>query len=201
MRNSEGRSESLACFQSLFRRRRGDPPGCGLNWWIKACAVFALCASWTTALPAQTFRTLLSFDSTDGFDGASSLVQGTDGNLYGTTPYGGNSGCSYGCGTVFKISPRGKLTTLYKFCAKSNCADGYGPFAGLVQAGDGNFYGTTVWGGQGQQDICGSPGCGTFFRITPDGKLTTLYDFCSESDCTDGASPQQALVQGRDGSL
>ena len=68
------------------------------------------------------------------------------------------------------------LTTLYNFCSQSFCADGGIPSASLVQATDGNFYGTASVGGTG----------GTVFRITPSGSLTTLYTFCSLTNCTDG---------------
>jgi uncharacterized repeat protein (TIGR03803 family) len=98
-------------------------------------------------------------------------------------------------GTVFKITPAGKLTTLYNFCSLSNCADGFQPSAGLIQATDGNLYGTTF--------KTGSPGLaqGTVFKITPAGKLTTLNNFCSLPNCSDGAGPVAALVQGADGYL
>jgi uncharacterized repeat protein (TIGR03803 family) len=101
------------------------------------------------------------------------LVQATNGNLYGTTYTGGaNAG-----GTVFKITPDGTLTTLYSFCSQSGCADGSGPYAPLVQATNGNLYGTTGNGG--------SNGDGTVFKITPSGKLTNLYNFCSQTNCAD----------------
>jgi uncharacterized repeat protein (TIGR03803 family) len=128
------------------------------------------------------------------------LMQAIDGSFYGTTTEGGaNVGCtpeSYsGCGTVFKITPNGELTTLYSFCAQTNCTDGAQPYTGLVQASDGNFYGTTFYGGN--LDCQPSYGCGTVFRITPSGKLTTLHTF----DFTDGAEPFGALIQATDGNL
>ncbi len=148
--------------------------------------------------PAGQLTTLYSFCSqpncTDGGDPNTSagLVQATDGNFYGTTYGGGTSStCFGGCGTVFKITPTGALTTLYSFCSQPNCADGYSPFAGLVQATDGNFYGTT---GQG-----GTAGGGTAFKITPSGTLTTLYDFCTQSNCS--PFPLAPLVQASDGNL
>jgi uncharacterized repeat protein (TIGR03803 family) len=121
------------------------------------------------------------------------LIQATDGNFYGTTSEGG----AYGYGNVFEITPGGTLTTLYSFCSLSNCADGSYPDGGLIQAADGNFYGTTAAGGSGSSSPKG--GGGTVFKITPAGTLTTLYNFCSQSDCTDGEGPTGALVQSADG--
>lgn len=165
----------------------------------------------TKSAQAQTVTTLYSFCTlsgcTDGEFPESGLVQGTDGNFYGTAPYGGaNSNtqfCNIGCGTVFKITPMGELTTIYSFCSLTNCADGDSPVASLVQATDGNFYGTTPLGGAGSncslQEFTG--GCGTVFRITPEGKLTTVYNFCSQTNCADGSIPQAPLIQAADGSL
>ena len=105
-----------------------------------AFALFVFCAVTAIVSPAQTLSTLVDFDGTDGnYPEYVSLVQGTDGNFYGTTGYGGDNGD----GTVFKINSEGVLTTLYSFCSQTNCADGGGPAAGLVQGTDGNFYGTT----------------------------------------------------------
>ncbi len=124
----------------------------------------------------------------------SGLIQDGTGDLYGTTPTGGgNGGCTYDCGTVFKITAAGKITYLHNFCALSGCADGGNPEAALVQASNGNFYGTTSVGGANGQ--------GTVFEITPAGKLTTIYNFCSESGCTEGAAPRSTLVQATDGNL
>jgi uncharacterized repeat protein (TIGR03803 family) len=156
--------------------------------------IFVLCAASAIALPAQTFTTLVRFDGTDGELPFSGLVQGADGNLYGTTS-GNATVCSGGeCGTVFKISPRGTLTTLYSFCAQNGCTDGLSPYAGLVLATNGDFYGTTQYGG--------AYGSGTVFKITPGGALTTLYSFCPQGDgnCTDGQNPSVAsLVQAHNG--
>lgn len=73
----------------------------------------------------------------------------TDGNFYGTAS-DGDSGGDYGNGTVFEITPSGTLTTLYNFCSvveNGVCTDGNNPAAGLVQATNGNVYGTTYYGG------------------------------------------------------
>src|ERR1022692_482529 len=96
-------------------------------------------------------------------------------------------------GTVFKIAPSGTLTTLYSFCAQSACTDGANPVAGLVQATNGDFYGTTENGG--------AYGYGTVFRITGGGALTTLYSFCAQSGCTDGQNPHAGPVQATNGDL
>ncbi len=144
--------------------------------------------------PSATFASTYQFSGTDGSSPYDSLVQGTDGYLYGTTWSEG----SHGAGTIFKIWPGGKLTTLYNFCSLAKCADGGYPAAALVQATNGNFYGTTFGNGN---SACGSFGCGTIFEFTLAGKLTTLYTFCVAAGCKDGANPTAALVQGRDGNL
>jgi uncharacterized repeat protein (TIGR03803 family) len=134
----------------------------------------------------------------DGADPYAGLVQCLDGNFYGTTLSGGAGNGYYG--TVFKITPGGTLTLLYNFCSLSGCTDGESPYAGLVQASDGNFYGTTNLGGN--SNLCNPyPGCGTVFRITPSGELTTLHSFCAQTGCTDGAFPSGGLIQATDGNL
>jgi uncharacterized repeat protein (TIGR03803 family) len=148
--------------------------------------------------PGGTLTTLHSFDWYDGASPTGALVQGTDGNFYGTT-YGG--GAEPRVGTVFKITPGGALTTLYSFCAQANCTDGQQPYAGLVRGSDGNFYGTTLEGGSNTGCSLGSGTCGTVFRITPGGALTTLYSFCAQHGCTDGGNPYAGLVQASDGNF
>lgn len=113
------------------------------------------------------------------------LILALDGNFYGTASVGNSSNG----GAVFKFSSGGTLTTLYNFCSEANCADGKTPEAGLVQAADGNFYGTTMNGG--------ANGDGTVFKITPGGKLTTLHSF----NFRDGANPSSALVYASDGNF
>ena len=132
------------------------------------------------------FSTLYSF--TGGADGAApegGLLLAKDGNFYGTTSSG--HGLSGNSGTVFRITPAGVLTTLYSF---SGGADGDAPQAALAQGTDGNFYGTTAYGG--------AHGDGTVFQITPAGVLSTLYSFTGGAD---GEFPMASLVQGGDGGL
>ncbi len=127
---------------------------------------------------------------TDGENPFAGLIQGIDGNLYGTT-FGG--GTAKGFGTVFKITPSGTLTTLHSFCTQSGCPDGQFPQTGLVQATNGSLYGTTVSGG--------AYGDGTIFKLTTSGKLTTLYNVCSQSGCPDGNYLIAGLIQATDGNL
>ena len=142
---------------------------------------------------AGTLTTLHSFGGfgTDGYAPFAGLVQATDGNFYGTTNLGGPRGY----GTVFKITPGGMLTMLYSFCSQGLCPDGGVPEGGLVQATDGNFYGTTSLGGAN----CAPSGCGTVFKITAAGTLTTLHSFAGYP--TDGAAPEAGLVQATDGNF
>jgi uncharacterized repeat protein (TIGR03803 family) len=172
------------------------------HWGMRACGIFVFWAASAVALPAQTFTTLHSFDGTDGINPEAGLVQGTDGNLYGATYGGGMHASGTNGGTIFKITTSGTLTTLYNFCAQTNCADGDNPFAALLQSTYGDFYGTTESGGAENinNSSCGSmDGCGAVFKITATGRLTTLYSFCSQSSCTDGYNPIAPLVLGTSG--
>jgi uncharacterized repeat protein (TIGR03803 family) len=169
---------------------------CGIFHRLRVRVIVALvCAAMAIPLAGQTFTTLVQFDlNTDGAGPQyGALVQGRDGNLYGTTSGGTTNS---GAGTVFKMTPGGTLTTIYYFCSQANCADGSTPVAGLVMGTDGNFYGTTHAGG----DLsCGYPyGCGTVFKITPAGALTTLHTFTGQGD---GVGPLAGLVQGLNGSF
>jgi uncharacterized repeat protein (TIGR03803 family) len=171
------------------------------KWGNPVHGVFVLCAMTATALSAQTFDTVLTFNGTDGTFPVAGLVQGTNGAFYGTTSQGG----AHSHGTVFSMTPTGTLTTLYSFCSQGSfptCTDGDEPYAGLLLATNGAFYGTTYGGGAGNCGSVLSPtGCGTIFKITPTGALTTLYTFCAESGCKDGAQPQAGLIQAANGDL
>ena len=139
--------------------------------------------------PSGSLTTLHSFSGTDGYNVAAGLVEGTDGNFYGTTFNGGPQNV----GEVYKITPSGTLTVLYSFCSQTSCTDGAYPRAALVQATDGSFYGTTSAGG--------AYGQGTVFAMTPSGSLTTLYTFCPQSGCADGANPIGGVIQASDGNF
>ncbi len=143
----------------------------------------------TPARKAQS--TPYSFTGSDGAGPVGSLVQGRDGNLYGTTAYGG----AYGYGTAFKITPDGELTTLHSFTgASGRNPDGNGP-ASLVQGSDGNFYGTTSDAGTGHHPPTGR---GTVYRMTPGGVLTTMLSL-GRPDL--GTWPAGGVVQGADGNF
>ena len=132
--------------------------------------------------PSGTFTTLFSCDGIYCWEPRGPLVQGTDGNFYGTSTYAGTSGL----GNIFKITPTGKIAVLYDF----DNTHGELPIAGLVLGSDGNFYGTAVDGG--------STGYGVAFRVTPAGKLTVLHNM---NGTTDGSAPFGGLVQGTDGNF
>jgi len=138
--------------------------------------------------PGGNYTNLYSFVGPPNDGGAPTvgLVQGSDGNFYGTTQQGGTDYA----GTVFRISRSGAYTNLYSF-GTSTLYDGLGPQAGLVQGSDGNFYGTTATGGVNFN--------GTVFRISPGGNYTNLYSFVGPPN--DGNSPVAGLVQGRDGNF
>jgi uncharacterized repeat protein (TIGR03803 family) len=135
--------------------------------------------------PNGALTTLQSFGctSSDGCFPQGALVQAKDGSFYGTTSAGG---ASRG-GTVFRLTPSGVLTTLHAFDCPT---DGCSPGTALIQASDGNLYGTTPSGG--------TFGGGTAFKLTPGGAFTTLHAF----ECfADGCRPQAALIQASDGYL
>jgi uncharacterized repeat protein (TIGR03803 family) len=189
--------------QTLFPNSRAagalNPPGiASLTVRVHSAAIFVLCATIAMALGSQTsvwaasFKTLHTFDIyTDGA-GPNELVQAANGNLYGTTEAGGvypGGPNGNGGGTVFTLTRNGALRRLWKFCYMVQCPAGANPFAGLVQATNGSFYGTTSVGGPNDY--------GTILKITPDGTLARLHSF----DGTDGANPFTGLVQATNGNF
>ena len=136
-----------------------------------------------------TLTTLCSFSNTNGSGPLGGLLQARDGNLYGTTDSGGTNGT----GTIFRMTTNGILTTLHSFLPGNGNdepnVDGLNPRAKLLQARDGNLYGTTSQGG--------GRSAGTIFRITTNGVLTTLFNF----DFQHGCYPQAGLMEGIDGNL
>ncbi len=160
----------------------GDPyvglvKGSDGNFYGTAGAVFRI-------TPGGALMSLYSFTGRSNGTDPTAVVQGGDGNLYGTTDYGGtNANGSYG--TVFKLSTNGTLTSLYSF---NGTNDGGGP-DGLVQGSDGNFYGTGY--------LVDAAYAGSVFKISPDGALETLHLFTG----ADGAGPEVGLMEGGDGNF
>jgi uncharacterized repeat protein (TIGR03803 family) len=151
-------------------------------------AIGLFCVATVIASSAQTFTTLFTFDKINGYGPLAPLIQGTNGNFYGSTPQGSRNGG----GTIFEMTPSGQMLGGYSFCALANCEDGQQPNGPLLQAENGSFVGVTSEGGS----TCGSSNlCGTFFEITSGGKLTTLYNFCSLTNCADGYFPETAPLE------
>jgi len=162
---------------------------------LPCIVIFVLCLCYYHA-HAQTFTTVYNFCSqpscSDGQAPTGSLIQGLDGNLYGTTSAGG----AFGHGTIFQISPDGQLTTLYSLCSKKNCSDGSGPVGALTLGVGGDLYGVTTYGGSTKVN---PGGLGTVFKISAAGALTTLYRFTYADAGVDGAGPTSGLVLGSNG--
>jgi uncharacterized repeat protein (TIGR03803 family) len=153
--------------------------------WKACISLFAICLAAVVAAPAQTFTSLNSSNASWG-----PLVQGIDGNLYGTEYAGGTDGY----GSVFKITPEGALSTVHTFDAK---AGGNYP-TGLAVGLNGNLYGTTKQGGATGAP-CPTPvaGCGTIFELTATGATSVLHEFIG----TDGMYPVAGLTLGPDGNF
>lgn len=150
----------------------------------KSTAICAILCAFVFAVTmhsahAQTFTVLYTFTNTaQGEQPDAGLIADSDGNLYGTTQYGGTNG---GFGTIFRLAPNGKETVLYSF---SGTPDGEDPYAGLVADSSGNLCGSTLYGGT-------NGGFGTLFQLNKAGKLTLLHSFASNPD---GADPYGTLV-------
>lgn len=153
---------------------------CEFNQCIGAGVVFKITQAGTESVPYAFTSSVF------GLSGPSnaSLVQASNGNLYGVTPYGG----AFGAGTVFEITPADTVSLLHSF---DGGLDGASPQGNLLQATDGNLYGVTFGGG--------AFGAGTVFKITPAGTETALYWFGTTSK--DGSSPSGSLIQANDGNF
>jgi uncharacterized repeat protein (TIGR03803 family) len=133
--------------------------------------------------------------------GPAGVLLDPKGNLYGTTGLGGNNNKDVcgpdGCGVEFKLTPEGKYF-VYNFCTKNDCTDGGVPQAGLVSDQKGNLYGTTRYGGGFK-----NTDAGTVFRLTPAGRRTVLYSFCSRGGftCSDGRYPFAPIAFDQKGNL
>jgi len=141
--------------------------------------------------PTGTITILHSFGSVtnDGTYPEIGLLRGTDGKFYGTTTSGGTAND----GTLFKITSAGSMTILHNFGDGSVANDGQGPLAVLIQASDGNFYGTT-WNG-------GSASRGVIYKMTPAGSMTILHNFADGTIPNDGTNSAAGLIQGSDGTF
>jgi uncharacterized repeat protein (TIGR03803 family) len=134
--------------------------------------------------------------SSDGLAPYANLLLGSDGNFYGTTWMGG----AYGLGSVFKVTAAGAETLLYSFCAggiQGGCPDGSSPQSAMIQASDGNYYGTTESGGA-------YPGGGSIFQMTPNGSLSVFHSFSGDGEIAgsnDGFYPVAGPIEGSDGNL
>jgi uncharacterized repeat protein (TIGR03803 family) len=165
----------------LVGRDRSSWVGCAA---IVVLSLLLVLGGSTVARGQAPYTVLHSFNPTpQGFRPRAALVQGKDGDFYGVTDAGG----AFGAGTIFRMTPSGTVTTLHVFDVAT---EGSSPAAALIQAIDGDFYGTTAFGGQFN--------AGTIFRISPAGALTVLHTFTGTAD---GAHPFAALVQHADGWL
>lgn len=200
---SDGTETTLYAFEGL---RDGSTPQAGLlidsagNLYgttrlggeigAHGCGIIAGCGTVFRLAPDGTERVLHAFAAgSDGTEPVAGLTEDSQGNFYGTTEYGGGSGCGgSGCGTVFRLAPDGTETVLYSFKGGS---DGSNPSAGVVIDKSGNLYGTTTYGGR---PSCGKSrgfdGCGTVFKLTPNGTETKLIAFSGET----GKYPNAALL-------
>jgi uncharacterized repeat protein (TIGR03803 family) len=147
-----------------------------------AATMLQLLPGHTAAPRGETVLSTFLGGSADGAEPAGGVVRDSGGNLYGTTYWGGGTGCNYGygCGTVFRIDRSGSETILYKF---SGGTDGGIPNGGLTLDSSGNLYGTTSFGGAASAcSIFGYKGCGVMFRLDQAGNETVLYTFTGQKD-------------------
>jgi uncharacterized repeat protein (TIGR03803 family) len=160
--------------------------------WLRVAAQAIALAALLGARPAaaQTYTKLYEYpiDSRNhsGIVTPGLMVQGTDGNLYGTNM----DDQTFAQGSAFRMTPSGKYKLVYQFCSATGCSDGVNPPGGLTLGQDGNLYGSTQSGG--------TKNFGTVFSLTMSGKLTTLYNFTGGAD---SGYPQYPPFQAADGTL
>jgi uncharacterized repeat protein (TIGR03803 family) len=207
----EGCMKLMRCGDSWIgngsSQSRGDTFGRALRRWSQrlgrragfaaAGLAIALLLGAIATRPAEaqtyTFTTLHDFDGSDGATPEGNLISDSEGNLYGTTYFGGSSNCSSGCGTVFElVNSSGSYTEklLYSF---RGGGDGQYPYAGLIKDSSGNLYGTTQGGG--------SLNAGTVFElVNSSGSYTenVLYSFTGGGD---GGYPASGLIMDSSGNL
>jgi uncharacterized repeat protein (TIGR03803 family) len=191
-------------------------PGIAALWAVLAAAA----GGGASAAPVETVLYSFAGGANDGMDPSAGLIADSQGNLYGTTQFGGGSGCSasgpgaepgspklIGCGIVFELTPTisggWTETVLYHFCTLANCSDGSRPFAGLIADGKGNLYGTTSAGGGSGCSAMGPGGCGTVFELTPasGGGWTETVLRAFTNSPSDGALPLAGLIADSQGNL
>lgn len=126
----------------------------------------------------------------DGSAPSGGLIRDSEGNLYGTTLYGGASsnghGVTSGAGVVYKVDTSGSETVLYNFCSLANCADGEKP-GGVIRDSEGNLYGSASDGSKQ------NPGNGLVYELPTSGSETVLCSFGS-ANCPDGAGPSGVIM-------
>jgi uncharacterized repeat protein (TIGR03803 family) len=166
-------------FAGLIADKAGNLYGTTAYGGAGSCS----CGTVFRVAPDGTETVLHSFVGSDGDDPMGGLLLDASGNLYGTTYYGGKSGCVTGCGVIFKLAPDGTETVLYNFCAQMDCSDGFYPNSSLVADRDGNLYGTTC--------ECGDLPFGNVFKLAPDGTETVLGSFGGN----DGSLPIGGLLK------
>ena len=138
-----------------------------------------------------TYTVLYSFaGGTQGLNQYGKLVADTEGNIYGLA--GGGVGNCFGgpCGTIYKLTPAGEYSVLHAFDPLTS--EGTSASYGLVKDSEGNLYGTTVFGGTGMGDQCPPDGCGTIYKITPEGVITFIRNFVG--GIVDGSKPYGGLT-------
>jgi uncharacterized repeat protein (TIGR03803 family) len=181
--NFEGFADGYAPQGPLLFASDGNLYGTTVNAGQKANLCHGCGTIFRISPTTGEFTVLHNFNGyPDGGLPEAGLIEGPNGNLYGTASAFGN--LTNQAGTVFTITPEGKYTVLHDFTR----ADGFDPIANLVLGSDGDFYGTTALGG--------AIGYGTVFKMTPAGKLTTLHNFSANADL-----PTGTMVQAQDGNF